>query len=153
MTDLSSTILSRIQTRVHIPGGASKVRMSYTLLGETWQDKETVTVHEPAQEGCYLPMEETIRRQPHPGSFTCLDAGRGRRDARDTRRKRSSRFEPFRCRYHARDLAVPISKENAAFVHKKTRRALLSKLKQARKLCGLDVKPEAWKRFLASAAL
>ena len=41
-----------------------------------------------------------------------------------------------------RDLAVPISKENAAFVHKKTRRALLSKLKQARKLCGLDVKPE-----------
>ena len=52
-----------------------------------------------------------------------------------------------------RDLAVPISKENAAFVHKKTRRALLSKLKQARKLCGLDVKPEAWKRFLASAAL
>jgi hypothetical protein len=52
-----------------------------------------------------------------------------------------------------RDLAVPISKGNAAFVHKKTRRALLSKLKQARKLCGLDVKPEAWKRFLASAAL
>ena len=47
-----------------------------------------------------------------------------------------------------RDLAVPISKENAAFVHKKTRRALLSKLKHARKLCGLDVKPEAWKRFL-----
>jgi hypothetical protein len=37
-----------------------------------------------------------------------------------------------------RDLAVPISKGNAAFVHKKTRRALLSKLKQARKLCGLD---------------
>jgi hypothetical protein len=52
-----------------------------------------------------------------------------------------------------RDLAVPISKENAAFVHKKTRRALLSKLKQARKLCGLDIKPEAWKRFLASVAL
>jgi hypothetical protein len=63
---------------------------------------------------------------------------KARRDARGSRRKRSSRFEPFRCRYHARDLAVPISKENAAFVHKKTRRALLSKLKQARKLCGLD---------------
>ncbi len=47
-----------------------------------------------------------------------------------------------------RDLAVPISKENAAFVHKKTRSALVSKLKQARKLCGLDVKPEAWKGFL-----
>jgi hypothetical protein len=33
--------------------------------------------------------------------FACLDAGRGRRDARGTRRKRSSLFEPFRCRYHA----------------------------------------------------
>ena len=52
-----------------------------------------------------------------------------------------------------RDLAVPISKENAAFVHKRTRRALLSKLKQARKLCGLEIRPEAWKRFLASVAL
>ena len=52
-----------------------------------------------------------------------------------------------------RDLAVPISKENAAFIRKKTRRALLSKLKQARKLCGLEIRPEAWKRFLASVAL
>ena len=52
-----------------------------------------------------------------------------------------------------RNLAVSISKENAAFVHKKTRRALLSKLKQVRKLCGVDVKPEAWSRFLASVAL
>ena len=49
--------------------------MSYTLLGEARQNKETVTVHEPAQEGCYLPMEAIIRRQPHIGSFACLDAG------------------------------------------------------------------------------
>ena len=52
-----------------------------------------------------------------------------------------------------RDLAAPVSRENAAFVHEKTRRALLSKLKQARKLCGLEIRPEAWKRFLASVAL
>ena len=52
-----------------------------------------------------------------------------------------------------RDLAAPVSRENAAFVHKKTRRALLSKLKQARKRCGREIKPESWKRFLASVAL
>jgi hypothetical protein len=58
-----------------------------------------------------------------------------------------------------RDLAAPVSKEtkeNAAFVHKKTRRALLSKLKQARKRGGREIKPrksEAWKGFLASVAL
>jgi hypothetical protein len=55
-----------------------------------------------------------------------------------------------------RDLAAPVSKEtkeNAAFVHKKTHRALLSRLKQARKRCGREIKPEAWKRFLASVAL
>ena len=55
-----------------------------------------------------------------------------------------------------RDLAAPVSKEtkeNAAFVRKKTRRALLSKLKQARKRGGREIKPEAWKGFLASVAL
>ena len=55
-----------------------------------------------------------------------------------------------------RDLAAPVSKEtkeNAAFVHKKTRRALLARLKQARKRGGREIKPEAWKGFLASVAL
>jgi hypothetical protein len=52
-----------------------------------------------------------------------------------------------------RDLAAPVSRENAAFVHKKTRRALLSKFKQARKRCGREIKPESWKLFLASVAL
>jgi hypothetical protein len=58
-----------------------------------------------------------------------------------------------------RDLAAPVSKEtkeNAAFVRKKTRRALLARLKQARKRGGREIKPrksEAWKGFLASVAL
>ena len=52
-----------------------------------------------------------------------------------------------------RDLAATVSRENAAFVHEKTRRALLSKLEQARKRCGREIKPESWKLFLASVAL
>ena len=39
-----------------------------------------------------------------------------------------------------RDLAAPVSRENAAFVHEKTRRALLSKLEQARHANAVGVK-------------